>query len=74
MVAYIKPIWGTRAENDLREIYRFYADENEEYAHRIIENIVKNAASIVFAEQYQEDETLGLPYRRFFCKTLENSL
>jgi len=26
------------------------------------------AESIIFAEQFQEDEILGLPYRRFFVK------
>ena len=68
MVKRTQPIWGTKAENDLKEIYGFYSDENEDYAKRIIESIVKNAESIIFAEQFQEDEILGLPYRRFFVK------
>jgi len=68
VVKHIQPIWGTKAENDLKEIYRFYADENLEYANRIIDKIVESANSIVFPEQYQKDEILGLPYRRFFVK------
>ena len=68
MVKKIEPIWGINAQNDLKGIYNFYADENEDYALRIIDSIIKSAENIVFPEQYQEDEILGLPYRRFFLK------
>ncbi|NOX48399.1 MAG: type II toxin-antitoxin system RelE/ParE family toxin [Chlorobi bacterium] len=68
MVKYLQPIWGTQAENDLKEIYLFYAEENENYALKIIDEITISAETIYFAEQYQKDEILGLPYRRFFVK------
>lgn len=59
-------IWSTLAEKDLKKVYEFYAEDNEALANRIIASIVEAPKSIIYGKQYQEDEYLGLPYRRLF--------
>ncbi len=54
MVKITQPIWGTKAENDLKEIYGFYSDENEDYAKRIIESIVKNAEALFLQNNFKK--------------------
>lgn len=66
MVKKIQAIWGSKAKSDLQTIYKRHSDK--EYIRKTISTIVANSKQIVFSEQYQEDEILGLPYRRFFYK------
>ena len=68
MVSKIQIIWGNKAKKDLHTIHRFYADKSVDAASKIIDSIVKAAESIVFAEQYQQDEFLGQPYCRLIVK------
>ena len=66
MVKKIQAAWGSKAKSDLKTIHKRHSDK--EYIKKVISTIVANSKQIVFAEQYQEDEILGLPYRRFFYK------
>jgi plasmid stabilization system protein ParE len=65
----VKPtqiIWSYRAEKDLKSVYDFYAQHSEELADKIIAQIVSSPNGIIYEKQYQEDEFLGSPYRRYF--------
>ena len=66
MVKKIQAVWSSKADSDLKTIYDNHSDKA--FIKRTIKTIVANADELVFAEQYQEDEILGLPYRRFFYK------
>ena len=68
MVTTIPTIWSTKAENDLKAIYHFYSESNINFAEKIINLIISSTESILFEKQYQIDEFLGHPYRRFFIK------
>lgn len=66
MVNKIQAVWSSKADSDLKIIYDNHSDKD--FIKRTIKTIVANANELVFSDQYQEDEILGLPYRRFFYK------
>lgn len=68
MVKSIQITWSLDAEKDLKKVYRFCAKQDVNYANKIILEIIESPKSVLFENQYQEDEFLGLPYRRFFVK------
>lgn len=59
-------IWSSDAKKDLKNIYAFYFNQSKSYADKSIDKIFNAINQIVFAGQYQEDEILGLPFRRLF--------
>lgn len=61
-------IWSAQAQEDLKTIYQFCKKQDQLYADRIIEQIIKSPENIIYQKQYQTDEFLGLPYRRLFIK------
>ena len=61
-------IWSLDAEKDLKKVYQFCLKQDTNYANKIILEIIESPKSVLFENQYQEDEFLGLPYRRFFVK------
>lgn len=61
-------IWSLDAEKDLKNIYLFCSKTDINYANKIILEILESPKNILFDNQYQEDEFLNLPYRRFFIK------
>lgn len=68
MVNSVQIIWSLDAEKDLKKVYQFCAKQDIEYANKIIVEIIESPKNVIFDNQYQEDEFLGLPYRRLFIK------
>ena len=68
MVTSLEIIWSPESEKDLKLIYCLYSDKNETYANQVIFEIIHQTEKIIFPNQFQADEILGLPFRRFFVK------
>lgn len=65
----IKLVWDILAKEDLKRIYYFNKENlSIEFAKKVREAIYNQVGSIVFLEQWQEDENLGLPYRRIIIR------
>lgn len=61
----IKLIWDNLAKEDLKTIFKFNKKNfSMSYAVKVRDDIYQKVSAIVFLEQWQEDELLGVPYRR----------
>ena len=61
-------IWSFDAEKDLKKIHLFCSKQDVHYASRVISEIIGSSKKLIYSNQYQEDEYLGFPYRRYFVK------
>lgn len=68
MVKPGKVIWSLEAEKDLKNIYLFCAKQELHFVNKIILEIIESPKRLLYANQYQEDEFLGLPFRRYFIR------
>jgi addiction module RelE/StbE family toxin len=59
--------WSKKAYESLKDIVDFY-DENPEYGRKVVAKIIEQIDEVKYPEQYQEDEIIGLPYRRIMMK------
>jgi plasmid stabilization system protein ParE len=59
-------IWSTEAKKDLKNLHEFYTFQSKSYADKTVNKIFSSIDNIIFIGQYQEDEFLGLPFRRLF--------
>jgi len=65
----IKLVWDILAKEDLKNIYKFNKKHfSIEFAKKVSATIYNQVGSIVFLKQWQEDEILGLPYRRILTR------
>lgn len=64
----IKILWDDNAKSDLKIIYDFLKIKSVHSAKKVIADILHQAKSIHFSEQYQVDEILGEPYRRMIVR------
>lgn len=68
MQRQIRIIWDNNAKTDLKLIYDFIKLKSPQGAKNVIKDIVLASKSIKFTQQYQVDEILGEPFRRFVVR------
>ena len=69
MKTNIRLVWDKIAKEDLKKIYKFNKENfSINFAKKVGVEIYNQVGAIVFLEQWQEDEILGLPYRRIIIR------
>ncbi len=66
----LRVIWSLDAVDDLENIFFIIKKKtkSQELARNVVKDIYQTATDIIFPDQYQVDEVLGLPYRRMVVR------